>query len=111
MKAPRAKTSRTKTSRTTTTRATTRRAEDEKPRRTKKKTKRSKETVASLTEMVADRLDRMSDARLPTRRKGLLKHIESQLPSDCKDKAEAVVNGLRRRKIVKITRAGMVEYQ
>ena len=76
----------------------------------KKRTTRPSESIASLTEMVADRLDRMSDARLPTRKKGLLKHVESQLPADAKDKAEAVVNGLKRRKVVKITRAGIIEY-
>lgn len=95
------------------TRATTATTATTAPARKKKKKKRATgqaESIASLTEMVADRLDRMSDARLPTRKKGLLKHVESQLPSDAKDKAEAVVNGLRRRKIVKITRAGIIEY-
>lgn len=68
-------------------------------------------TLASLVDRVADRLERMEDERLPTREKTLLKHVESQLPAEFQDKAEAVVRGLVRRKLVKIqARTGVVTY-
>jgi hypothetical protein len=68
-------------------------------------------TIASLVERVTDRLDRMGEERLPTRKKALLKHVESQLPAEHQDKTESVVRGLVRRKVVKIqARTGAVTY-
>jgi hypothetical protein len=68
-------------------------------------------TVARLVERVAERLDRMSEERLPTREKTLLKHVESQLPAEYQEKAGSVVRGLVRRKRVRIqARTGAVTY-
>jgi hypothetical protein len=59
-------------------------------------------SVADLVDRVAERLDRMSEERLPTREKTLLKHVESQLPAEYQEKAASVVRGLVRRKRVRI---------
>lgn len=96
---------------TTTTRSSSSRSDDDDGvRKQKKRRSRAKSVVGDLTDLVAERLERMSDARRPTKRKGLLKHVESQLPASDKSHAEAVVDALRRKKVVRISRAGVVSY-
>ena len=61
--------------------------------------------------MVEDRLMRMTPERLPSKKKNLLKHVESQLPATDKEKTNSVVEALKRRKTIKITAStGQVHY-
>jgi len=77
----------------------------------KKKTGRTRTTLSLLTDLVEDRLNRMSEERLPSKKKNLLKHVESQLPAPDKEKAESVVEALKRRKAISIAlRSGQVKY-
>ncbi len=107
------KSRRKKKAASTATKASTTRSKDDDEgtvRKPKKRRSRKTSVVGELADRVVERLDRMSDARRPTKRKGLLKHVESQLPASDKEHAEAVVDALRRRKIVRISRAGVVSY-
>jgi len=77
----------------------------------KKKKKTQRSTIAELTDRVEDRLVRMTPERLPSKKKNLLKHVESQLPATEKEKTDSVVEALKRRKIIKITAStGQVHY-